>query len=532
MISLNPREIEDIAPPEVCASVPSALDLEANSCLLRAEGLRKAFGGQVILEGVDLEVRQGEVILLRGENGSGKTTLLNILTGNLEPDVGSIHYLADGTPRSFRFPRRWWEELNPFDHFTPEFVAREAMGRTWQDIRLFGSQSLRDNIAVAQNNHPGENPLYALIFPGRSSRREKEIISKADAMLSRLGLAGRETSSGDKVSLGQSKRVAIARAVAAGAKILFLDEPLAGLDRQGINEVLGLLESLVHESDVTLVIVEHVFNQSHLRGLITTDWLLAAGKLAVSKLAAVTPQSLAVATERPEWFDLLAGPDAEILDEPLPRGGFLTRIRRRGIFTDPPKPVLEICDLVVRRGARTVIGLDDEGEVSSFNLTLYEGEITILQAPNGWGKSTLLAAICGLEPLASGSILLQGEDLDQVPSWSRVKGGLRTMSSDLSSFPTLSVEEVFELASRPAAIADFRALSKRRCSSLSGGERQRVALRHAVSPEYQQLLVLLDEPFRALDRAATQETLQTLGSALTTSTLLLLPSPNSPVTPK
>src|SRR3569833_18109 len=64
--------------------------------VLAAHGLRKAFGGQVVLDGVDLELREGEVILLRGENGSGKTTLLNILTGNLAPDSGSIQ-LATGT---------------------------------------------------------------------------------------------------------------------------------------------------------------------------------------------------------------------------------------------------------------------------------------------------------------------------------------------------------------------------------------------------------------------------------------------------
>ena len=86
--------------------------------MLRAEGLKKRFGGQVVLDGVDLELRRGEVVLLRGENGSGKTTLLNILTGNLEPDAGTIHYLADDSPRSYHFPRRWWQELNPFDHFT------------------------------------------------------------------------------------------------------------------------------------------------------------------------------------------------------------------------------------------------------------------------------------------------------------------------------------------------------------------------------------------------------------------------------
>jgi len=274
---------------EFTASQPAP---EAKGCVqLRASGLKLAFGGQVVLDGVNLELRQGEVVLLRGENGSGKTTLLNILTGNLEPDSGTIDYLADGTPRTFSFPRRWWQDLNPWDHFRPEFVAKEGIGRTWQDVRLFGAQSLRDNIAVAEPGHPGENPLIALIAPGIAKRREVGLNQQADAMLTRLGLTGREESSADMVSLGQSKRVAIARAVAAGAKILFLDEPLAGLDRQGVTDVHAMLKSLVRDHDLTLVIVEHVFNQPHLHGLVTTDWLLQQGRIKKLEVGSNPPSS-------------------------------------------------------------------------------------------------------------------------------------------------------------------------------------------------------------------------------------------------
>jgi ABC-type branched-subunit amino acid transport system ATPase component len=167
---------------------PSARSTNRSSAraLLAARGLRKTFGGQVVLDGVDLHLREGEVVLLRGENGSGKTTLLNILTGSLEPDAGTIVYSADDTPRTYCFPRRWWQELNPWDHFRPEFVAMEGMGRTWQDVRLFQAQSLRDNIAVATPGQPGENPVLAIFAPGRVRRTEREICEKADAMLARL----------------------------------------------------------------------------------------------------------------------------------------------------------------------------------------------------------------------------------------------------------------------------------------------------------------------------------------------------------
>lgn len=464
--------------------------------LLRAEGLKKRFGGQVVLDGVDLELRQGEVVLLRGENGSGKTTLLNILTGNLEPDAGTIHYQADDTPRTYRFPRRWWQELNPFDHFTPEFVAKEGVSRTWQDIRLFNSQSLRDNIAVAESGHPGENPLWALFLPKQSADTEAKLNREADAMLERLGLQGREDSSADKISLGQSKRVAIARAVAAGARILFLDEPLAGLDRKGAGDVIELLRALVLEHEVTLVLVEHVLNQPYLKCLITKDWILDQGRIELEESGA---RESAVGTPppgqpsfRPYWLLKLAGEGAEIIDEPLARGALLTRIRP---VVAGHRPLLEIRGLVVRRGKRAVLGIDEDGNAPGFTLTLHEGEIAILQAPNGWGKTTLLAAVAGLAQCERGEIMLAGQRMNGRPPWTRVLLGLRTLAAEGQGFSTLRVREALRLSASEAADRIPAAWQARTCDSLSGGEKRRLAL--ASMPKA--IAAVFDEPFNALD---------------------------------
>ena len=511
------------------------LNQESSPVLLRADGLRIAFGGQTVLDGIDLELHRGEVVLLRGENGSGKTTLLNILTGNLEPDAGTIYYAADDTPRSYAFPRRWWQDLNPWDHFRPEFVAQEGLGRTWQDIRLFGAMTLRDNISVAEPRHPGENPVRALFAPGASRKREEEIDREADKILKGFGLEGREESSGDMVSLGQSKRVAIARAVAAGARILFLDEPLAGLDRPGIDSVLDVLKNLVREKDLTLVIIEHVFNQPHLHGLVTTDWLLERGALIHdSRLRTPdsndqTPSSVALGREesgitdpesilnqdsgiriqeslRPAWFSLLAGDNAEIIDEPLPRGALLTRIRRPDRWKPDAEPVLEIKGLIVNRGARTVIGLDEHGNPNGFDLTLHEGEIAILQAPNGWGKSTLFDAICGNAPSKSGAIALNGSPMESTPPWIRAQRGLAASPSAAKLFPSLKVSEVARLAPHSFSTdSNSIPFAERTVSSLSGGEKQRTLLRLALPDSKSPYLVLLDEPFAMLDDKATRD---------------------------
>ena len=496
--------------------------------LLLAKDLRKSFGGQVVLDGIDLELRRGEVVLLRGENGSGKTTLLNILTGNLEPDEGTIDYLSNGTPRSYTFPRRWWQEINPFDHFTPEFVAHEGIGRTWQDVRLFGAQSLRDNIVVAEPGQPGENPLVALIASGRANRRETDLTQQADSMLARLGLGGRESSSADKISLGQLKRVAIARAVAAGAKILFLDEPLAGLDQKGIADVLSLLESLVREHDLTLVIVEHVFNQSHLHGLVTMDWLLENGTLhrngGSAKQPITNPGQSTAGPGRPAWFHLLAGDDAEIIDEPLPRGALLTRIRRPNRWKPGTKAILEIKGLVVNRGSRTVIGQDDHRRTTGFNLSIDEGEIAVLQAPNGWGKSTLQAAVCGMISIASGTISLCGNPLQNLRVWERVRKGLIALPAEDRLFQRLTGDEVSLLAGDSVSKLHGEGFMGRVSSSMSGGEMQRLMLSTLDSFRHGRAhLLILDEPFAALDENAVPEAVQLI-SGQSSPVLVLMPS--------
>ncbi|MEZ6138700.1 MAG: ATP-binding cassette domain-containing protein [Pirellulaceae bacterium] len=438
--------------------------------VLRAEGLRKSFGGQVVIDGVDAELRRGEVVLLEGENGSGKTTLINILTGNLHPDSGTITLSANANQVQFRFPQRWISRFNPINRFAADTVARHGFGRTWQDVRLFDSMTLRDNIAVAVPNQAGENPLFALMG-FRNETSERHI---AEDTLKQLGLEGREQSSGEMISLGQSKRVAIARAVAAGAKVLLLDEPLAGLDRKGVDDVLAMLAELVEKHQVTLVIVEHALNQGHLKNLITSHWHLENGKLTVVPSANV---KISGVLEQPHWFQMLADAADEVITEALPRGAKLTRIRIDDRYED--LPILEIKDLVVKRGNRTVVGLDNDGNECGFDLTINRGEIGVLLAPNGWGKSTLIDTFCCLLAAEKGTIEHHANEVSILRS-----------SSEL--FPSLAVKD---------AAALFRgelpqtSLSERRISSLSGGERQSLCLQMLMPRS----LWILDEPFLQLD---------------------------------
>jgi ABC-type multidrug transport system ATPase subunit len=222
----------------------------------------------------------------------------------------------------------------------------------------------------------------------------------------------------------------------------------------------------------------------------------------------------------------LAGSDAEILDEPLPRGGLLTRIRRRGVFTDPPKPVLEVSDLVVSRGARTVIGGDDSGAASGFNLTLYEGEVLILQAPNGWGKTTLFASLVGFLTPHQGTIKIAGKQAEKLPPHRRRLNGLQAFPSDSFTFPNLSVQEVLALSRAQGEVGMLAHNKYRKCAHLSGGENRRLSLTRVNNFS---LINIYDEPFSALDKNNIAAFMEAGVIRLPAATILLVPAFKSPI---
>lgn len=211
---------------------------------LTANGISIAFGGQQVLRSVDLDLSGGQIALLRGPNGCGKTTLLNILSGFLKPDTGIA---------SFEFNGSKIDILKQ----TPDRLARLGVARLWQDIRLFPTMTALENVMAASPHAIGINPVTALFAMGRVKRQEREFRAQAMAWLEMLGMGDRATSSGDKLSVGQSKRVAIARMLQTGAKALLLDEPLAGLDQESAAKLVEDLNLLADKTHKAMLVVEH-----------------------------------------------------------------------------------------------------------------------------------------------------------------------------------------------------------------------------------------------------------------------------------
>ena len=420
--------------------------------VLVAEGLTKSFGGNAVLKGVDFKLHQGEVVLLQGANGSGKTTLLNILTGNLKPDGGTIRKSA-------------------------------TLGRTWQNVRLFPTQTLADNVAMATPRQSGENPLKALFLAWKARREERRNAAEVAEILKQIGLAGRSAVSGANAKIAEAKFVAMVRAIRAGANVLFLDEPLAGLDHAEAEAVLAALDGLVKKRGLTLVVIEHALNIPKILRIATTVWTLKDGKLIVGTTDTAHDAS---GGELRGWLESLAV-GGNLQESDLPGGAHLTIATRRS----DARPVLAVRDYKVNRGARPVIA-----EPVSF--TLKEGDIAILEAPNGWGKSTLLESVAGLVPAAAGTVELLGKDVTSLPAWRRSRKGLRLNRAAGMLFTQATVQENARLNHVSAPILPD--LADRKAGSLSGGESRRLSF-EAVLNNPEATILMLDEPFQALDIA-------------------------------
>lgn len=506
-------------------SLPDAGD----HVVLHAKDLQKSFGGTQVLKGVSLTLHRGEVVVLRGPNGSGKTTLLNILTGNLEADAGSVEVFLDGTRECFEFPRPTWEDLNPWDHFAPERMAREGIGHSWQDIRLFDTLNLRDNIAVACPGQLGENPLWALSRIPAMREQEKENLTDADEILADLGLDGRQHSSADHVSLGQTKRVALARSVRGGARIIFLDEPLAGLDRPGIDKVVKMLKKLARDQQVTLVIVEHIFMMEHVLSFADTVWTLNDGKLDGDNPERVGRLSGHDSSEwAPKFLKRVTG-DNSVRVCKLMEGARLYIANRR--HSGAVSPLLQLEDVVLDRKTRRVIGGERNDHVEGLSFCLNEGDVGILIAPNGWGKTTLLDAINGVlmengGTIEAGSIQFRGRDLNEQSVWKRSRLGIASLRSRNQTFSSLTVEDEMNLSGLTEAPPNLEPLLKQRVGTLSGGQKQILSL--ARSLQEGQLLYLLDEPFSALDQYALATLERQIDTVLTDSrSAMLISAPGS-----
>jgi branched-chain amino acid transport system ATP-binding protein len=203
------------------------------SVLFQASGLSKRFGQQVVLEDITLGVEEGQLMGIMGPNGAGKTTCFNVLTGMFRPDRGSVTFAGED-----------------ITGLSPREIARKGISRSFQIMNLFNDDSALDNVLVAtpQVRRQGLNGWRDL---GADSAAQDH----AAAVLERVGLKGKERVAAKSLSYGERRALEIGVALAAGPRMLFLDEPTAGLGAEGTARLAELVAQLKRQ--LTIVIIEH-----------------------------------------------------------------------------------------------------------------------------------------------------------------------------------------------------------------------------------------------------------------------------------
>ena len=204
--------------------------------MLEIVNVTKNFGGLTALNDIDLAVKEKQIYGLIGPNGAGKTTLFNIITGFLPPSEGSIQFSGKELTR-----------------LPPNKIARLGIARTFQNIRLFGTMTVMENVLVAQNikAQSGILSLFQLL-----NAREKKLKEEAEVLLQKMGLWKKRNELSISLAYGDQRRLEIARALATEPIMLLLDEPAAGMNPQETIELDELI-SQIRDNGLAILLIEH-----------------------------------------------------------------------------------------------------------------------------------------------------------------------------------------------------------------------------------------------------------------------------------
>ena len=216
--------------------LPDSLPNEATTteAILRVDHVTIHFGGLTALSGVDFQVRRGEICGLVGPNGAGKTTLFNVVCGVYRPSAGAVYFRGQA-----------------ISGLPVHRIARQGIARTFQVVKPIPHMTCLENVMVAAGAH-----LLARTWTPFTTRDKRRVESRALEALDRVGLAGEAHLPAGQLNLGYLRRLELARAILLNPSLLLLDEPVAGLGYDAVEEFIALIRSL-HRTGLTVLLVEH-----------------------------------------------------------------------------------------------------------------------------------------------------------------------------------------------------------------------------------------------------------------------------------
>ena len=436
--------------------------------VLEVKDISKHFGGIRAVSNASLRIGAGEIHALIGPNGAGKTTLFNLISGLYPVDGGSIR--LDG------------EEVH---NIPPELICHRGLTRSFQITNLFRGLSIYENLRLSlQAQSPGRFNVW------RDIDSYPDIHAETAELIKFLGLQGIERIEGGELSYGGQRLVDLGIALGSKPKVLLLDEPLAGLAATERERVSNLIKNVA--ANIPVLIVEHDIDRV----------------LGFSQAVTVMNQGEVLMT---------GSPDAVRTDR-----------RVQEIYTGTGIPEVEHSRSDAGAAATAQIVRFDR--VNTFygkshilhdaTLEVREGEIVALLGRNGTGKSTLLKALAGLIPTASGTIEYEGRNIAGLPAPDIARLGIGYVPQGRGLFAGMTVRENLSLGrlarktdgkngvvwSEEKILEYFPRLKERlnvAADYLSGGEQQMVAVARAMSGNVK--LLLLDEPFEGLAPAVIIE---------------------------
>jgi branched-chain amino acid transport system ATP-binding protein len=213
--------------------------------ILTVRDLSIVFGGLKAVSEFSCELYQGELMGLIGPNGAGKTTVFNMISGVYTPTGGEITFRDSG------------DKIHRIGTKSPAALNKLGIARTFQNIRLFGSLTVEDNVRIALHSRRTANPVDVIFRLKRFREDEEAMIARAGELLSLFRIEHKKHELARNLPYGEQRKLEIARALASNPSLLLLDEPAAGMNPQETGELMKLISFIRERFSLTILLIEH-----------------------------------------------------------------------------------------------------------------------------------------------------------------------------------------------------------------------------------------------------------------------------------